>query len=252
MNDIDDRSRRIAEAARRGYNAPPATPREQMWAEIEARLDAAGAADDRTGGNETKSVSIDSTRGTRSLPWWLGIAAALVVGLGLGRMTQPDGGGSGVSTTASTSMLADTPTTTSTSTAADATPADATGRPVRGYDVAARAHLDQTEMLLAGLRADMAGSDRPRDVGPRARTLLTRTRLLLGSPAARDSETRRLLEDVELLLVQVALAAEADDSSEARIIRRQLDEGNLLSRLRSAGGGEDNPQIPRGPRAATL
>lgn len=249
MNDIDDRSGRIAEAAKRHYNAPPATPREEMWTEIEGRLDAGDAGGDTGDGVDTngRPVSIDAVRKGRPLPWWLGIAAALVVGLGIGRMTLPDGGESGGSTTA----LAPNERAP-VGTAADAPPPAAAGNPVRGYDVATRTHLGQTEILLAGLRADMAGSDRPIDVGPRARTLLTRTRLLLGSPAARDSETRRLLEDVELLLAQVALAAEAGDTSEARILRGHLDEGNLLRRLRSAGDSDGNEQTPRGPRAATL
>jgi hypothetical protein len=117
--------------------------------------------------------------------------------------------------------------------------------------VATRRHLGRSESFLTSVRAELDAGDADAEVGPWARSLLVRTRLLLDSPAASDVETRRLLEDLELMLAQIAIAAEARDPEETRILDRGLDGGNLLYRLRSATDGNIGNNA-RGPRASSL
>ena len=83
---------RIIAAAREMYNAPPEAPREEMWAEIQGRLDAAAADSDvpvqaTVHPLRRSDASASSTWSGRRVGWWVGIAAALVIGLGLGRLT---------------------------------------------------------------------------------------------------------------------------------------------------------------------
>jgi hypothetical protein len=66
-----------------------------------------------------------------------------------------------------------------------------------------------------------------------ARDLLSNTRLLLDSPAAVDPERRRLLEDLELVLVQIVQLAPANTADRA-MIDRALEHDHVMTRLRTA------------------
>lgn len=308
----------ITRIARDTYHAPPATPRDEMWAEIEARLAARETEGD--GGDVLPLADRHraSKHGSRALPWWLGIAAALVIGLGIGRLSSERGMQSGPERDSAALAEAPAPAPvdaiaaddTGADSAADsdsaageeardpaagevadprpssdrmlagadslrpspedrqrerileAVPAPAGDRadpgPVQGsgdatlpYLVATRQHLGRSESFLTSMRAELDEGTADPQVGPWARSLLVRTRLLLGSPAAGDVETRRLLEDLELMLAQIAIAAEARDPGEARILDRGLEEGNLLYRLRSATDGNIGTNA-RGLRASSL
>jgi len=83
------------------------------------------------------------------------------------------------------------------------------------------------------VRAGGAAEESADEVREWARPLLTRTRLLLGSPAATDPELRSLLDDLEIVLVQIAQLPE-DDSEERGWIDEGMDESRLLFRLRAA------------------
>ena len=75
----------VAKAARETYHTPPETPRDEMWAVVQAARAAA-----RDGGD----VDVVPIRRFRPQPWWAAVAAALVIGVVLGRGTLgggPDG-----------------------------------------------------------------------------------------------------------------------------------------------------------------
>ena len=73
-----------------------------------------------------------------------------------------------------------------------------------------------------------------------ARDILSNTRLLLDSPAADDPARRRLLQDLELVLVQmVQRSPEAGAGDERAQINRSMERTQVLTRLRSA--------LPAGP-----
>jgi len=104
------------------------------------------------------------------------------------------------------------------------------------YRVLTAQHLAQAEALLTGFRAEAPGGGGAAADAMWARDLLSTTRLLLDSPAARDPERRRLLEDLELVLAQLVLLPRADSPEERALIDRALRRGDVLTRLRSAGG----------------
>ena len=280
MNDDRTTDERLAEAARESYNVPPATPRAEMWAGISARLEGERETETEVG----RVIPFPSRAPTVPVRhrWWIGIAAALVIGLGIGRWTSGPGvdGGAPVAEGPRTDAVVDaTPSGPVDSDPAagldtppdarmDPAPAPEAGRgeqagvdtPPSGaprptglsYAVATRDHLARSEAFLAGVRTDLERGGAEPDFGPWARSLLGRTRLLLASPAGRDPATRRLLEDLELMLAQIAVTAATGDSAEARIVDEGLTDGDLMYRLRSATETRIGPGTTPGTRTSSL
>jgi hypothetical protein len=144
-------------------------------------------------------------------PWTWGLAAAavLAVGVGLGRWSATRGRPAEVAASA------------------DAPEASA---PLR---VAATQYLTRAEALLTGVRSGSVPVDA--QFLASARDLLTMTRLLLDSPLAQDPQTLSLLQDLELVLAQVAQLAPAPGGSEdLGLITEGLNQRGVLPRLRSA------------------
>jgi hypothetical protein len=191
----------LRDVARREFNPPPELPREAMW----ARIDAVRAR--RRGGNWLR----------RPLPWWGGaVAAALVVGIGLGRLLERQ------------RADAETPV------------ASAPARtPPATFQVAALEHLGRTEILLTAFRADARAGRVDGELSPWARDLLATTRLLLDSPAAEEPEIQALLKDLELVLVQIAQFPANRSRDELELINQALDERDIVTRLRV--------RVPPGP-----
>jgi len=186
--------------AAKTYNAPRPTPRDEMWAQIQAER-AQGA----------RRVVVQRSW----LRWGLAAAAVLLVGIGIGRLTSNQSAGTG------------TPVAT----------ADTTGRALV-YRVAATQYLSRTESFLTGFRADLRAGRVDAFPG-QARDLLATSRLLLDSPAADDPRMRALLEDLELVLVQISQLEAGRDRRNADLITQDMDQRNVLPKLRSA--------IPAGP-----
>ena len=63
--------------------------------------------------------------------------------------------------------------------------------------------------------------------------LLTSTRLLLDSPAAKDPVTRGLLEDLELILVQIAQLSVEPGDEDVALVTEGMEQRGLLPRLRT-------------------
>ncbi|MBU6364734.1 MAG: hypothetical protein KJT01_00855 [Gemmatimonadetes bacterium] len=82
-------------------------------------------------------------------------------------------------------------------------------------------------------------------LAPRARELLITTRLLMDDPGAQDPSTRRLLLDLELVLVQV-MQARPVPAALARAPRETIREANLLPRLRALIPGTDTLVVNAG------
>ena len=96
------------------------------------------------------------------------------------------------------------------------------------YDAATVRHLTSVEALLVTYRADPLDSLADARVAQWARTLLQDTRLLLDSPAAASPVRRRLFEDLELVLVQMARLAPADSTVNPARLRREREERALI------------------------
>ena len=170
-------------------------------------------------------------------PWWLGVAAALMIGVALGRMSDEP----------IAPRTSDSPVVADAGSAAAATKPGSEGlsdAAMLPYRFATTELLDRSETFLTMVRAGGAAEESVDEVREWARPLLTRTRLLLGSPAAADPELRALLDDLEIVLVQIAQLPE-DDSEERGWIEEGMDESRLLFRLRSASaaGGSNTVRM---------
>jgi hypothetical protein len=186
------------------YNRPPETPRAEMWQRIErARSDRRAPV--RVAGRPMRP---------RWVVWAVGLAATLVMGVVIGRVTA--GGGSGPVT-----LPAAAP--------------PATGQMPAAYRIAVGDHLNRVETFLAVFSADAGqASTGSGDIERPARQLLQQTRLLRDSPAGQDVALGQLLDDIELVLVQIAAYAEAGNSQDLGFIEQGIKDRSVLLRLRAA------------------
>ena len=234
---------RMQALAREATDVPShAIPREMMWARVQQQR-----SQQRAPQRHTPSGSGRAPAGTS--PWLLravGIAAVLVGGIGVGRYLLP-------ATGPSKYQLA----ITQSASRADSIKSlglgpDAIAALPRSNDpayVAMEEHLVRTVSLLTEVRDDDPTRIPSANVNGSARELLSTTRLLLDEPQLRDERTRRLLQDLELVLVQIIQARGAAPETK-RAASETIRETNLLPRVRAAvtatrrgdelnSGGED-------------
>ena len=212
MNDHDeDRLDDALRDAVTGYNEPPVAPRDEMWAAIQQRR-----AELR---HETSLAKADrpALRFRQPRPvlrWAAGIAAVLVLGIGIGRFTA--GGGDAAPATAASPVPA---------------PASSIGGGV-ALELAANRHLEQAETFLTLFRAATA-SGRSTDLAAEtARELLLSNRLLLDSRVSEKPHMQLLLQDLELVLAQIAQLPAEGSRGDAELITEGMDAGSMLPRLR--------------------
>lgn len=209
----DPRMDALIEALREGYNTPPETPRDEMWQVVRAGL---------AGATGAEVVDLEARRrrrfGPRVVAGWAAAAAALVVlGVGIGRMTAPDGEPAAV--------------------AHEIAPAD--GVVMRA---AALEHLGATESLLRWVRAEGRAGRLDPEVGAWARGLLTQTRLFLDAGVTTDPAIVELMEDLELVLAQIVGVTEGtmDDGvrrrTELDLALRGLEDREVLTRIQAMSG----------------
>ena len=205
---------RLQELAQ-GYNAPPALDREAMWRAIEARRQATGnAVAGRPQGVSGRRKARGSRRpvmSTRAAAWISGIAALLIIGIGIGRMTAPNRGD-----LATANAPLPSPRTASTA-----------------LEIAAAQHLSQSEAYLTLFRASVRSNDVDSLPVAAARQLLATNRLLLDSPVA-DARLRPLLLDLELVLAEITQLGSATRPDDVKLITDGLDRGDVMMRLRVA------------------
>jgi hypothetical protein len=201
------------------YNQPPESPREDMWAAIqEAR----------------QVVPIERARRfttTRWVRWGMGIAAALAVGIGLGRLTAPGQ----PETAGSEQIAADAPATAPALTTRGDAAADR--KPSRAVRLATAGYLDETATFLTVFRAQSREGGIDSSTHVWARQLLNGTRLRMGSRAtAGNPHLRVLLEDLELVLaqiVQLGASGVETDLDETEFIDHNLEQRQVMTRLRA-------------------
>jgi hypothetical protein len=194
------------------YRQPPATPRDEIWARIEAAR--------RASAPKTPKPVIDLAS-RRPLPKWglglLAAAAVLAVGIGIGRFVTPAAINPNppILTAVDSGVAVESP----------------------AFRFATVATLSQMRTLLTEYDADRINDD----FRASARDLLSTTRLLLSSPRLTDLAMRQLLEDLELMLVQVARLNRTGQGDERGFIDDGMAERAIRQRLGDA--------IPAGPAA---
>jgi len=150
------------------------------------------------------------------LRWGLAAAAVLAIGVGLGRVSMQH---------QQTIVVA---------------PGDL------AYRVAAAQYLSRTEALLTGFRSEARTGRIDLQFAGQARDLLTTTRLMLDSPAAADPRLKSLLEDLELVLAQIAQVPQGSDRADLQLINQGLEQRSVLLRLRTANPAGPGPVRAQG------
>jgi len=212
----DDRFENLMRDAAETYRRPPNAPMAAMWKEIEAA--SFGRAVERS----SAGVPITPRR-TRFVAPWLGIAATLVIGIALGRWSMSLGSRTPAAPPRVVAAVV-TPTAGSRSDSALAAP----------YEVETSRYLGQTAALLIALPTEVRAGRPDKQFVNRAGELLTRTRLLLDSPAASDVQMRGLLEDLEVVLAQVVRLENNHSRTELDLINQALEQRDVIPRLRTA------------------
>jgi hypothetical protein len=193
--------------ALRSLNVPPAPPLDEMWTVIEdAHFNDIKAA--------TTSVRVSR------LPW-LAAAGTLILGVGIGHYL-PIGKSNGVDARLSPAVAS-----------AVRNPAD-TSAVVDVYRDQTTRYLGQAAALLISLPTRTVNTKTDAVFAGKATDLLVTTRLLMDSPAGQDPKLRSLLEDLELVLVQIARLRGERNKSDLDLIHQAVEQGDVLSRLNSA------------------
>ena len=268
----DDRFEDFVRQAAQEYNAPPETPREEMWQAIAARRGVV---------RQATPMGRPMHRVRSWVRTGIGIAAILLIGVAIGRFTsrsQPDvaiGDATSRVMPRATDTVRNSSPSESSAPAADprlmvatrddseptAIPsarstvrtrgtdprgserladesrsADALARAPRGgaYRAATLQHLVQAEVLLTSFRAESRSGAVDAQVASWARDLLSTTRLLIDSPAGRDPQLKRLLDDLEVVLAQIAQLPAQRGRSDLDLIDEAVEQRDVITRLRTA------------------
>lgn len=202
----EDRFEDVLRDLSRSYKPTPAPPLDEMWTVIEdAHFNA--------------PIPITSGRTWSSRAPWIVAAAALVVGIGIGRYLP----------------LRPRPTPAPAAVAANNSAATAdTSAVADAYRDQTNNYLGQAAALLISLPAKEANGRTDSSFAAKATDLLVTTRLLIDSPAAQDAKLRSLLEDLELVLVQIARLRTDKNRADLDLIHQAVEQGDVLSRLNSA------------------
>jgi hypothetical protein len=217
----DDRFDDLLRDAARDYNTPPETPRAEMWEAISAER---AKHKEAVKHEAEEAVEAEADRGQvlpfRPVRRWsvrpfrlgAGIAALLALGIGLGRLS-----------TRATETAAPPPVAS-----------EARSGGGMAYQVVTTEHLGQSEAFLTLFRASVRRGGNEQIASATARQLLATNRLLLDSPAANNDKTRLLLQDLELVLAQIAQLSPTPGSPDLDLITEGLEDGAVMSRLRTA------------------
>jgi len=216
MDEREDRLDALLRDAAQDYNAPPPTPKAELWERITAVRQSASVPAGQKHGR------ILPLRRTAALPLWIGIAALLAVGVAIGRLSVPHNPAAPANPASGTLTAAPGGAATQQSTPQE--------KGAVATQLATVQHLGQVESFLT----EFSTRNAAQDFTTQARELLTNTRLLLDSKRLTDAPTRRLLEDLELVLVQIATLDPKDRREDLGFIADGLAQNHLRSRLRSA------------------
>jgi hypothetical protein len=198
VHDDDEKFDEFLRHAAKDYNAPRTPRSDAIWAAIEPEVARAIAPSRRAAWPRTVFLAAS-------------IAATLVVGVTIGRWSS-------------------TSSTASPSTASAAADSSASRRQGRAVTLA---HLAEAEEFLTTVRYELESGVPDADRAARSRELLARTRVLLGTPRHRSPEVDRLLEDLELLLAEIAALPSARSSMDRQLLDESIRDGDVIPRIRA-------------------
>lgn len=201
----DNKLDELLNDAVRSYRPPPDAPLDAIWSRVESEVFAAQPA--------------------RRAPGWRvfagAIAATLVFGVVLGRVTA----GRDVSAPLALGEAKKASVRLASASAGDP------------YERTTQEFLGRTAVLLAALPTRGHPGTNDAQLADQARTLLGTTRLLLDSPVAQEQRMKDLLQDLELVLAQVARLQSQHPGQALTLINEALEERDVVPRIRSAVAG---------------
>lgn len=206
MTHDDPTLRRELERLKDHWRVAPEPPLDAMWQQVEA-----GAF---PGGPRRSSTAPGPIRR------WFPLAAMLALGVAIGQLAPR-----GLGTVAARPL---DPTTSPDTTNRLGTLAGAP-QPFVGI---ASGYLEQVSALLVTLARETEDGRSLDYSRIRARDLLATTRLMLGSPGEIDPTVAGLLDDLELVLVQIARLPNRPSGPDVYLIDQALDQHDVLPRLR--------------------
>ncbi len=245
----------IARAAR-DYNAPGPVPRDEIWNRI---------VDARRSTLPAQPVASPSRR-TRHWVWpSVGVAAAglVAIGVAIGRnvertrasaplavaprdsvRTAPDLPATGLTTTGELSV--NSPASDSASAMAGlarrgaTAVGDRTGSDNVAYRLAVVNHVVGSEAMITAFRASARRGDVDAQLAKWSHDLLGETRLLESSAPSDDVTMKRLLEDLELVLVQIVQYTNhgTHSADDLDLIDRSIRRRSVMSNIRSLSAGQ--------------
>jgi hypothetical protein len=182
------------------YRTPVTPPADAIWAAIEPEVAKAIAPKQRT-------------FAARRMTAWigLGIAATLMLGVAVGRWTAQNAA-------TPEKAVAVAPATTDSNANARAITME---------------HLADAEVFLTAVRAELKSGQTDAERTERSRELLVRTRVLLGASPNRSPEVERLLQDLELLLAEIAATTPSQSPLDRTLLDESMRDGNIIPRIRA-------------------
>jgi len=252
MSDEERMDAVLRQMAVEEYNRPPhIVPREQMWDAVQQGL---GTGDKGLGAGRFGVSRVNR------VPRWVYLAVAavllLAVGIQVGRVLGPGGSlkGKGSEMAFPDSLGPDSTSSGVNIVGTDPRSDDGKGGPRprprpepelaardlaesanRAYSLVAAQHLTQAEALLTAFKGDLNQGRMDTQMASWGKELLSNTRLLLDSPVATtDPVRRKLLQDLELVLVQIVQLSPNTSARDRDFIKGALTDDEVLTRLRTA------------------
>jgi hypothetical protein len=200
VHDDDEKFDDFLRQAAKDYHAPTAAPRaDALWTAIEPEV--------------TRAIA-PPHRSIRRYTFFIGaaIAATLIIGVAVGRWSSHQ-----------------TPTSEAPSVAATYD-SSASNRHARAITLE---HLADAELFLTTVRSELRSGVPDAERAERSRDLLVRTRVLLGASRNQSPEVARLLEDLELLLAEIAALPPTRSSIDQKLLDESMRDGNIIPRIRA-------------------
>jgi hypothetical protein len=255
----DDEMDELLISGARDYNEANVVPREEMWARI---------AEARRRSGQRADVGASRTSWT-----WVRVAAAAVVvlaaGIVIGRRLERATPGTAPTVVATNPAKSTNDSARQTSPAGKDTTipqlreetrktddrvrelASVTPRnngserpaPDLAYRLVMLRHIAGSEAMITAFRASARSGEIDAQLAAWSRDLLSTTRLLETSPVADDPTMRRLLEDLDLVIVQIAryVARGTVNTEELDLIEESINKRGVVTKLRSSLSARMSP-----------
>jgi hypothetical protein len=266
MSDDDKMDALLRQMAAEEYNRPPQiVPREAMWEAVQQGL---GTGDSGLGGAGKGGITPIRSRVPRWVYYAVAAVLLLAVGIQVGRRMGPASHEMAQVPTPAAPVRPDSLGATGTDSARGAPrneigperrtdlartddgggkgvpkpkggperldPNAADDAAARAYTVATAHHLTEAEAMLTAFKGDLSQGRMDAEISAWGKDLLSNTRLLLDSPAAKDPVRRKLLQDLELVLVQIVQLSPKSPARDRDLIKGALTDDQVLTRLRTA------------------